>query len=108
MSNPVLEIPRDDVYELGTWIGRRQAFASIAGSCSAADAECLRRVRDRKQYRALGMNWDDFCQKRIGINRRTAEQIIRRLEEFGPQYFTLAQVTGRDARGVPAHCRVGQ
>ncbi len=94
MSIAVLEEHRDDVYELGTWIGRRQAFAAIAGSCSAADAECLRRVRDRKQYRALGMNWDDFCQKRIGINRKTAEQIIQRLEEFGPQYFALAQVTG--------------
>lgn len=94
MSIQLVENHRDDVYELGTWIGRRQAFAALAGSCSAADAECLRRVRDRKQYRALGMNWDDFCQKRVGISRKTAEQIIRRLEEFGPQYFTLAQVTG--------------
>jgi hypothetical protein len=94
MTNTPIENHSDDVYELGTWIGRRQAFAAVAGSCSAADAESLRQVRNRKQYRALGMNWDAFCQKRVGINRRTAEQIIHRLEEFGPQYFALAQVTG--------------
>jgi hypothetical protein len=94
MSNALIENDRDDVYELGTWIGRRQAFAAIAGSCSAADAESLRQVRNRKQYRALGMSWKEFCQERVGIDRKTAEQIIHRLEEFGPQYFTLAQVTG--------------
>ena len=84
----------DDVYELAAWVGRRQAFASLAGSCSAADAECLRQVRDRKQYRALNMTWEEFCEKRAGISRKCAERAIRRLEEFGPQYFTLAQVTG--------------
>jgi hypothetical protein len=40
------------------------------------------------------MNWREFCQQRAGVSRKTAEQITRRLEEFGPQYFTLAQVTG--------------
>jgi hypothetical protein len=40
------------------------------------------------------MNWREFCQQRAGVSRKTAEQIIRRLEQFGPQYFTLAQVTG--------------
>lgn len=110
MSDASVQNHRDDVYELGTWIGRRQAFAAIAGSCWAADAECLRRVRDRRQCRALGMNWREFCQQRAGVSRKTAEQIIRRLEEFGPQYFTLAQVTGvtpeeyrRIAGSVSAH-----
>jgi hypothetical protein len=94
MANALVETRSDAAYEVGTWIGRRQAFAALAGSCSAADAECLRQVRNRKQYRTLGMNWREFCQKRVGANRKTVEQIIHRLEEFGPQYFTLAQVTG--------------
>lgn len=82
------------MYDVGTWVGRRQAFAALAGSCSAADAECLRQVRDQKKYRALGMTWDEFCRKRAGVDRKSAEKIIRRLEKFGPQYLTLAQVTG--------------
>ena len=31
-------------YELGEWMGRKQAFSSLAGRCSAADAECLRQA----------------------------------------------------------------
>jgi hypothetical protein len=75
-------------------MGRKQAFASLAGGCSAADAECLRQMRDGKKYRALGLSWADFCKQRIGTTRQTADKIIRRLEEFGPQYFRLAQATG--------------
>ena len=32
-------------YELGQWMGRKQAFSGLAGRCSAADAECLCRIR---------------------------------------------------------------
>jgi len=42
---------REELMELGTWIGRKQAFATIAGGCSAADAECLRQMRDQRTYR---------------------------------------------------------
>jgi hypothetical protein len=31
----------ESAVDLGTWLGRRQAFAAVAGRCSAADAECL-------------------------------------------------------------------
>jgi hypothetical protein len=54
---------QDEVLDLGTWMGRKQAFASLAGGCSAADAECLRQMRDGKKYRALGMSWAEFCQR---------------------------------------------
>jgi hypothetical protein len=84
----------DEVLDLGTWIGRKQAFASLAGGCSAADAECLRQMRDGKKHRALGLSWAEFCKRRIGTTRQTADKIIRRLEEFGPQYFRLAQAIG--------------
>lgn len=79
---------------LGKWIGRKEAFASLAGMCSAADAECLRQMRTQKEYRALGLNWREFCKREIGITQPSADKIIRRLEEFGPQYFRLAQATG--------------
>jgi hypothetical protein len=82
----------DDALGLGTWLGRKQAFGLLAGKCSAADAECLRKLRDEKKYLALGMNWETFCRKKIGIGRTAAEKIIRLLEEFGPTYFELSAV----------------
>ena len=83
-----------EVLELGTWLGRKQAFAEVAGRCSAADAECLRQVRKRKMHRKLKMSWRDFCKQHLGMAGATADLIIRRLEEFGPSYFVLAQATG--------------
>jgi hypothetical protein len=80
--------------ELGTWLGRRQAFALVAGRCSAADAECVRRLREERQYRALGVSWEQFCKQHLGISRRWADVVIAQLKEFGPQYFVLAQATG--------------
>jgi hypothetical protein len=82
----------EDAVDLGTWMGRKQAFSLIAGRCSAADAECIRQMRGKRAYRALGLNWDKFCRERLGICRATADLIVRQLEEFGPAFFTLAQV----------------
>jgi hypothetical protein len=79
--------------DLGMWLGRRQAFALVAGRCSAADAECIREVRRNKRYRALQMTWEQFCEERLGITCPTANKIVRQLEEFGPEFFTLAQLT---------------
>ena len=31
----------DRAFDLGTWLGRRQAFSVVAGRCSAADAQCV-------------------------------------------------------------------
>jgi hypothetical protein len=84
----------DEILDLGTWMGRKQAFASLAGGCSAADAECLRQMREQKKHRALGLSWAEFCKQRLGVTRQYADRLIRRLEEFGPQYFRLAQATG--------------
>jgi hypothetical protein len=75
------------------WLGRRQAFALVAGRCSTADAECIRTIRREKRYRALQMTWERFCVERLGVARPTADRIIRQLEEFGPEFFTLAQLT---------------
>jgi hypothetical protein len=78
--------------EVGTWIGRHQAFGLIANKCSAADAACLREIRDNKHYRALGLTWEEFCSRHTGIDRRTADRIVERLEEFGEAYFNLSQL----------------
>jgi hypothetical protein len=90
-----------EAVDLGMWLGRRQAFALVAGRCSAADAECIRDIRKSKRYRALRVTWEQFCAERLGIARATADQIVRNLDEFGPEFFTLAQLT----RVTPAEYR---
>jgi len=88
---------QDGGFELGKWIGRRQAFSLVAGRCSAAEAKCLRELRESKKYKLAGLTWEQACQQRVGICRSAADQIIRNLEEFGPDYFVIAQVTGISA-----------
>ena len=75
------------------WIGRSQAFGLVANQCSAAQAECIRAIRDTNAYRSLGLNWEEFCDQHLGLHRSRAEAIIRNYEEFGAAYFRLAQIT---------------
>src|SRR5947208_12428396 len=44
--NPAEE--EEGTFELGQILGSRRAFSAIAGRCSAADAECLRRIREQR------------------------------------------------------------
>lgn len=79
-------------FELGLMLGSRKAFAAVAGRCSAADAECLRRIRDEKLYLRRAATWEEFCPSHLGLSRAHANRIIRHLEEFGPDYFEIAQL----------------
>src|SRR5882724_8997703 len=80
-------------FDLGAWIGRRQAFGALSGRSLAAEAHCLRLIRDRKLYLAHSPNWPDFCDRHVGISRATADRIIQSLDEFGPTYFRLSGLT---------------
>ncbi|PWU08812.1 MAG: hypothetical protein C5B51_07220 [Terriglobia bacterium] len=82
-----------DLLDLGAWIGRRQTFGVIAGRCSAAEANCLREIREAKKYRAFGLTWEEFCTRHAGISRRLADKIIHQWEQYGDVYFQLAGVT---------------
>jgi hypothetical protein len=82
-----------EAVELGKWIGRRQAFGMIAAKCGAADAQCLKRIKEGGEYKTLGLNWEQFCDQHLGIDRKTAERIIASFEEFGAAYFNLSNVT---------------
>jgi hypothetical protein len=86
------------ILDLGKWLGRRQAFSLVAGRCSAADAKCLRELRESKTYKHAGLTWEECCKQKAGICRSVADQIIHNLEEFGPDFFVIAQVTGISAK----------
>jgi hypothetical protein len=79
-------------FDLGTWTGRGQAFSLIANHCSAAQAECLARIRNDGLYKALNLTWDEFCKQHVGSGRGHADEIIRRLEEFGAAYFRISEI----------------
>ena len=95
MDESIIAPPVDDqaAFDLGEMLGRRQTFGMMSGRCSAADAECLRRMRDQKLYQSRATSWNGFCPKFLGMTSRHANRIIRNLEEFGPGYFELAQLT---------------
>jgi len=101
MKNP---IEKPDA-NLDRWLGRREAFGMIAGRCSAAEVESLRRIRNEKLYRGRTRNWAEFCAQ-LGVSRRNVERSIRQLEEFGPAYFHLAQlahIRPEEYRTIAAH-----
>jgi hypothetical protein len=81
------------VIQLGTWMGRREAFGLMAGRCAAADIECLRQMRDQRKYRELNCTWAEFCAKYLKVSRRSVDRLIGHLEEFGPSYFHLTKLT---------------
>jgi hypothetical protein len=79
--------------EAGILLGQNQAFALIAGRCSAAQAAAIRRLRNEKLYRSVTTKWGEFCLTRLRMSRRSADQIIALFDEFGPDYFEVAQIT---------------
>jgi hypothetical protein len=87
------EQPEARAFDLARWLGRREAFGTIAGRCSAADVECLRQIRDRKLFKDHAPSWDEFCTKDLHLSRRKVDRDIRYLEKFGPPFFLLAQLT---------------
>jgi hypothetical protein len=83
----------DDAFDVGAWVGRRQAFALVAGRCSAADAEILFEIREKKLFRTIEPVWEDFCVKRLGMTRGYVDRIIRQFKELGPNYCKLSSFT---------------
>jgi hypothetical protein len=82
-----------ELLDLGVVLGQTHAFGLIAGRCSAAQAEALRRLREDKLYKRLSETWDDFCRGYLQISKTEADRTIRLLEEFGPAYFDVSQLT---------------
>lgn len=79
--------------ELGVILGQNLAFSLVAGRCSAANAEGIRRLRNEKLYKRCAETWDDFCPQYLKISRVEADRTIKLLDEFGPTYFELSQLT---------------
>ena len=83
--------PRDWM-DFGIWVGRQQAFCLTANQCSAAQAQCLKHMKETGRHEQLGLSWDEFCDRHLGVSRRTAERIIGQYDEFGESYFRLSSL----------------
>ena len=83
----------DEAFDVGTWVGRKQAFALVAGRCLAADAEILFEIREKKLFRTMEKTWEDFCVKRLGVGRSYADRVIRQFKELGPNFSKLSCFT---------------
>lgn len=79
--------------ELGFALGQSHTFGVVAGRCSAAQAQAFRRLREEKLYKRCCEKWDDFCPQYLKMSRSEADRTIKLLEEFGPAYFELSQLT---------------
>jgi hypothetical protein len=82
-----------DNFDIGRLLGRREAFSVVAGRCTAAEAEQMRQIREKKLYLGRAPDWSSFCVNDLHMSKDTANRMIRCLEEFGPNYFVLAQLT---------------
>ena len=86
-----MDTPREWI-DAGAWVGRQQAFAVIANKCSAAQALCLKQVRETRLYEKLELTWEEFCKEYAGIGRAYADKLIQQHEEFGEAYFRLSEI----------------
>ncbi|HEX4135883.1 MAG TPA: hypothetical protein VHY84_14810 [Bryobacteraceae bacterium] len=84
------------------WIGRSQGIRMAKAMVDAADAAALKHIKDAKIYRDLGMDWHKFCILHLGIDHKTADQIIDNYSTFGDKIFDLARLTGISANSLIA------
>src|ERR1035441_6205865 len=85
-------MPTTEFTDPGPWAGHQQAFAVIASHCSAAQAHCLKKARDSRAFEPLGLNWDQYAKRHFGVSRSQADNLIRRLDQFGESYFHISQL----------------
>jgi hypothetical protein len=86
-----MKTPREWI-DAGAWVGRQQAFAVIANKCSAAQALCLKQVRETRLFEKIELTWEEFCKEYAGISREQADRLIRQHAEFGDAYFRLSEI----------------
>jgi len=84
--------------DLTLFAGRDQALTLIAGTCSAAQAQYLKEVRESGAAAQAGLNWDEYCDAYVGRSRAQVNRLIHKLEQFGPAYFHFCQIAPVSAR----------
>jgi hypothetical protein len=76
---------------LGVVLGRNEALDWVSGRCSAARAANLLMIKETGKYKVLTPHWQDFCPNYLKMSRAEVDRIIRLYQEFGENYFKVAQ-----------------
>ena len=84
----------DQILELGMLLGERRTLGTIAGRCSAAHAQCIRKMRESKLYVKFAPTWAAYCEKYLKMSKSTANRMIVLVETYGSVYFEVAALTG--------------
>ena len=98
MNAPQMPDVSRQALDLGRLLGQRRALTAVAGRCTAAHAQLLRRIHDEKLYLPLAATWEGFCGPNLAVSRRHADRLISLLNRFGPIYFELSQLVGISPR----------
>ena len=104
-------IPLEDApanLDLSRWTGELPANVpgAVAGDDRADQVAALRRIRDGRLYAGVTRTWDEFCETQLTIGRRSIDRNIRRLKEFGPVFFRVAQaipISSQEYRLIRGH-----
>jgi hypothetical protein len=102
IENPEPGTNNASSFNLGQWMGRREAFGLIAGRCSAAEIEIVKKIRDEKLYQSYSRDWEEFCPRHLHAVRRSVDREISYLQRFGPAFFTVRQLTHVSVREYEA------
>ncbi len=111
------DLPKPDVIDfeaapttldLSRWTGVSLADvpAATAGETRAVQVANLRRIRDGRLYIDLTSTWEEFCEKHLLVSRRSVDRNIRRLKEFGPLFFRVAEevpISSQEYRLIRGH-----
>ena len=58
------------IADLGASIGKSQTLRMVAAHCRAADAECLKQIKETHAYKTMGYTWDNFCSEFLHLHSR--------------------------------------
>ena len=81
--------------ESASWGARGSASRRLLPITASAYAQAasLRYLRNYRVYKTAATSWKEFCPKYLNMSSAQADDIIRLYEEFGGEYFELAQLT---------------
>ena len=80
------------LFELGTWVGRRQAFGPLATKKCGRRRRMSQASSRRQKYKLAGMTWEELCEGHPGVSRAQPVRLISQLDEFGTAYFELSKI----------------
>ena len=83
---------QSELLNLGVILGQNEALEWVSGRCTAARAANLAMIKETGRYKTLTPDWEDFCPNYLKISRSEADKTIRLFQEFGENYFKIAQL----------------